>query len=194
MKPQAILPIVTYPDANSDAIAANAVTLAALLGADLHAVALHPEIPGVRNPLSRLAPRVPKLRVPELIREADRTKPKPRRGTACQGGKGSCRKISQPDHGRPVASARAARRGRQRQPRRATSMLHCSAGRQKIRPPRLSRRRFSSVRDDQSCCCPNSAKFVRLTMSLSPGTGAAWRRGRLPTRRSSWEDRLKFPS
>ena len=71
MKPQAILPIVTYPDANSDAIAANAVTLAALLGADLHAVALHPEIPEVSSPLSRLAPRVPKLRVPELIREAD---------------------------------------------------------------------------------------------------------------------------
>ena len=64
-------------------------------------------------------------------------------------------------------------------------MLHCSVGRQKIRPPRLSRRRFSSARDDQPSCCPNSAKFIRLTMSLSPGTGAAWRRARLPTRRSS---------
>ena len=31
MKMQAILPLVTYPDANSDAVAANAVAIAAYL-------------------------------------------------------------------------------------------------------------------------------------------------------------------
>lgn len=71
MKPQAILPMVTYPDANSDAIAANAVTLAAQLGADLHAMALHPDIPEVSSVFSGLPLRLPDPRVPELIREAD---------------------------------------------------------------------------------------------------------------------------
>ena len=66
MKTQAILPIVTYPDANSDAVAANAVAVAAQLGADLHAVALQ-----VSNPFSGLSLRLPKHRVAELIREAD---------------------------------------------------------------------------------------------------------------------------
>jgi nucleotide-binding universal stress UspA family protein len=71
VKTQAILPIVTYPDANSDAVAANAVAVAAHLGADLHAVALHADIPEVSNPFSGLPLRLPELRLPELIREAD---------------------------------------------------------------------------------------------------------------------------
>jgi nucleotide-binding universal stress UspA family protein len=66
MKMQAILPLVTYPDANSDAVAANAVAVAAYLGADLHAVTLNADIPDVSNTLSRLL-----LKLPELIKQAE---------------------------------------------------------------------------------------------------------------------------
>ena len=54
MKIQAILPFVTYPDANTDAAAANAVAVAAYLGADLYAVAIEANIPDVSNALSKL--------------------------------------------------------------------------------------------------------------------------------------------
>ena len=66
LKTQAILPIVTNPDANSHAVAANAVAVAAHLGADLHAVTLNADIPQISNPFSGQ-----RARVPELIREAD---------------------------------------------------------------------------------------------------------------------------
>lgn len=66
MKIQAILPLVTYPDANSDAIAINAVAVAAHLGADLHAFSLIADIPDVSNALSRLL-----LKLPELIKHAE---------------------------------------------------------------------------------------------------------------------------
>ena len=66
MKIQALLPLVTYPDANTDAAAANAVAVAAYLGADLHAVALEANIPDVSNALSKLL-----LKLPELIKQAE---------------------------------------------------------------------------------------------------------------------------
>jgi nucleotide-binding universal stress UspA family protein len=66
MKQQAFLPLVTYPDSNSDAVAANAVAMAAHLGADLHALALNADIPDVSNALSRLL-----VSLPEMIKEAE---------------------------------------------------------------------------------------------------------------------------
>ena len=66
MKLQAFLPLITYPDANSDRVAGNATALAALLGADLHAGAFNVEIPNVSNALSRLL-----MKLPELVRETE---------------------------------------------------------------------------------------------------------------------------
>ncbi len=66
MKLQAILPLVTYPDCNSDAVAANAAGMAKWLGADLHATAVNTDIPDVSNALSRYL-----LKLPELIKEAE---------------------------------------------------------------------------------------------------------------------------
>jgi nucleotide-binding universal stress UspA family protein len=66
MKLQAILPLVTYLDCNSDAVAANAVGMAEYLGADLHATAFNADIPDVSNALSRFL-----LKLPELIKEAE---------------------------------------------------------------------------------------------------------------------------
>jgi nucleotide-binding universal stress UspA family protein len=66
MKLQAILPMVTYLDCNSDAVAANAVGMAEQLGADLHAAAFNADIPDVSNALSRFL-----LKLPELIKEAE---------------------------------------------------------------------------------------------------------------------------
>lgn len=66
MKPHAFFPLVTYPDANEDAVVGRAVNAAKLLGADLHAVALTPTFPAVSNALSRLL-----LDVPEMIRGAE---------------------------------------------------------------------------------------------------------------------------
>lgn len=66
MKIQALLPMVTYPDANSDAVATNAVAVAEQLGADLHALALNADIPPVSSALSRLL-----LDLPEMIRNAE---------------------------------------------------------------------------------------------------------------------------
>lgn len=65
---QAALPLVTYPDPNSDKIAENAVAVAQQLGASLHAFALNVDIPDVSNSLSRLL-----LDVPAMIREAKAT-------------------------------------------------------------------------------------------------------------------------
>lgn len=66
MKSQAFLPLATYPDSNSDAIASNAVAIAAYLGAELHAEVINAHIPDVSNVMSRLL-----LKLPELIREAE---------------------------------------------------------------------------------------------------------------------------
>lgn len=66
MKLQALVPLVTYPEPNTDAIAANAVAVAAQLGADLHALALNADIPPVSNALSRFL-----INVPEMIRETE---------------------------------------------------------------------------------------------------------------------------
>jgi nucleotide-binding universal stress UspA family protein len=66
MKLQAMLPLVTYPECNSDAVAANAVAMAAELGAELHAAAFCVHIPDVSNTLSRLL-----LNTPDLIKEAE---------------------------------------------------------------------------------------------------------------------------
>ncbi len=54
MKMRALLPLVTYPDANSDEAAAGAVATAKVLGADLHALALVADVPDVTNALSRV--------------------------------------------------------------------------------------------------------------------------------------------
>ena len=66
MKLQAFLPLVTYPDPNSAAIAANAVAVAKHLDADLRAVAINADIPSISSPLSGLL-----LDVPGLIRKAE---------------------------------------------------------------------------------------------------------------------------
>lgn len=68
MKLQAFLPLVTYTDPNSDAVAANAVNVAALLGADLNALVVNVAVPPVSNALSRFL-----LDVPDMIRQAEAT-------------------------------------------------------------------------------------------------------------------------
>lgn len=68
MKLQAFLPLVTYTDANDDAVAPNAAALASLLGADLHALAVNVTIPQVSSALSRFL-----LDVPDMIRQAEAT-------------------------------------------------------------------------------------------------------------------------
>lgn len=65
MRRHALLPLVTYPDPNSPEVAENVVAMAALLGVDLHALALNVDIPPVSNALSRIL-----LDTPELIRQA----------------------------------------------------------------------------------------------------------------------------
>lgn len=66
MKMQIFLPLATYPDANAEAVAGNAVAVAAQLHADLHVLALQAKIPQVSSILSHLL-----LDVPERIREAE---------------------------------------------------------------------------------------------------------------------------
>lgn len=66
MKLRALLPLITHPDPNSDAVAAHAVAVAKQLGADLHALAVNVDIPPVSNALSNLL-----LDLPNKIREAE---------------------------------------------------------------------------------------------------------------------------
>jgi len=66
VKLQAFVPLVTYPDSNSDAVAANAVAAAKWVGADLHVLALNADIPEVANAFSRLL-----IDVPAMIRQAE---------------------------------------------------------------------------------------------------------------------------
>lgn len=65
MKFQAIVPLVTYPEANSDKLGAQAASIAARMGAEIHAVAINADIPDVSNALSKLL-----INTPALIREA----------------------------------------------------------------------------------------------------------------------------
>jgi nucleotide-binding universal stress UspA family protein len=66
MKFQAILPLITYPDANSDAVAENAVAAAKHLGAHLHVIHLRTDLPVSANALSRVV-----LGMPEIVREVE---------------------------------------------------------------------------------------------------------------------------
>jgi nucleotide-binding universal stress UspA family protein len=66
VKYQVFLPLVTYADPNTEAVAANAAALAASIGADLHALAINASIPDVSNALAKLL-----FNVPEMIREAE---------------------------------------------------------------------------------------------------------------------------
>ncbi|MCC2690276.1 MAG: universal stress protein [Rhizobiaceae bacterium] len=66
MTPQAFVPLVTYPDANSDALAANAVAAARWIGADLNVLVLNADIPQISNAFSRLL-----IDVPDMIRGAE---------------------------------------------------------------------------------------------------------------------------
>ena len=66
MKLQTFLPLITYPDSNSKAVAANAACVAALLDADLTVQAVNVHIQKVSSPLSKLL-----LDVPEMIRKSE---------------------------------------------------------------------------------------------------------------------------
>jgi nucleotide-binding universal stress UspA family protein len=66
MRPQALLPLVTYPEPNDDAIAYRAVAMAGLIGADINALAINADIPPVSSALSRLL-----LDVPGMIEQAE---------------------------------------------------------------------------------------------------------------------------
>lgn len=68
MKLEAFVPLVTYPDANAngDALAAHAASLAAFIDARLHAVAINPDIPDVSNALSNML-----LDIPTMTRQAE---------------------------------------------------------------------------------------------------------------------------
>lgn len=66
MKPQAYLPLITYADPNSDAIATNATAVAKQLDLSLHAMAVNADIPQISSALSRVV-----LNVPEMIRNAE---------------------------------------------------------------------------------------------------------------------------
>ena len=68
MKLQAFLPLVTHTDPNAETVAANAVAVAGLLGADLNVLTVNVTIPQVSNALSRFL-----LDVPEMIRQAEAT-------------------------------------------------------------------------------------------------------------------------
>lgn len=63
---QALVPLVTYTDPNSDAVAANAVAVASRIGASIHALAINADIPQVSSALSRVL-----LNVPQMINEAE---------------------------------------------------------------------------------------------------------------------------
>lgn len=66
MKLEALVPLITYPEANADAIAQNAVSLAAKIRAGVHALAINADIPDVSSALSKLL-----LDTPKMIRDAE---------------------------------------------------------------------------------------------------------------------------
>ncbi len=66
MRQDILVPLVTYPDANSEALIGQAVTAATHLGRDLHAIALDVSIPDVSNLVSRLL-----IGLPDMIRRTE---------------------------------------------------------------------------------------------------------------------------
>lgn len=66
MKLEAFVPLVTYPQANAEAVAHNAVSFAAKIQAGIHALAIDADIPDVSNALSKLL-----LDTPHMIRDAE---------------------------------------------------------------------------------------------------------------------------
>lgn len=66
MKIRAFVPLLTYPDPHTASVVVNAATVAELLDANLHALALEADIPSVGNALSRML-----MNLPEMIRNAE---------------------------------------------------------------------------------------------------------------------------
>lgn len=66
MKLEAFVPLVTHPEANADALAAHAASLAAHIDAGVHAAAINVDIPDASNALSKWL-----LDTPALIRQAE---------------------------------------------------------------------------------------------------------------------------
>ena len=67
MKIRSFLPLLTYPDAHSEASIRNAAALAGLVSGELHVVALEADIPPVTSALSRVL-----MNLPEVIRNAEK--------------------------------------------------------------------------------------------------------------------------
>lgn len=66
MRQDILVPLVTYPDAGSAAIAGQAIKVAAYLGRDIHGIVLDVDIPDVSNLVSRLL-----IDLPDLIRKTE---------------------------------------------------------------------------------------------------------------------------
>ena len=66
LKRRILVPLVTYPEANAEAIAVSAVRIAGTLDASIHALAINVEIAAAPHALSRFL-----LNVPEMAREAE---------------------------------------------------------------------------------------------------------------------------
>lgn len=67
MKLQALMPLVTYPDPNSESSIVNGIEAATLVDAAIHCLALQADIPPVANPLARVL-----INLPEMIESAER--------------------------------------------------------------------------------------------------------------------------
>ena len=130
MKKQAFLPLVTYPDANADAVAGNAVAVAAHLKADLHVVALSAQIREVSSVLSRRL-----LKVPHLVTEAEALSRSRGEHLLAKVQEAAARKKVKLTTGELSASVPCSV-NRQR-PRRVTSTLPSLVGSREIQPPRL---------------------------------------------------------
>jgi len=63
---EALLPLVTYPDASNNSVPVNGARMAHQLGAKLYSLALEVEVPDVSNALSEAL-----LDIPKLIRDAE---------------------------------------------------------------------------------------------------------------------------
>lgn len=66
MKTTALLPVITYPEPDAEVIIPRAVSMAAALGAQLHALAINVEIRSISNALSHKL-----LDVPKMTRDAE---------------------------------------------------------------------------------------------------------------------------
>jgi nucleotide-binding universal stress UspA family protein len=67
VKLQALMPLVTYPDPNSESSIVNGIEAATLVDAAIHFLALEADIPPVANPLARVL-----INLPEMIETAER--------------------------------------------------------------------------------------------------------------------------